>query len=83
MADYLASGWEKGRRPMGMKKNTKTNTKPKQNRAEAERWLIDAALDLIQRNGARDGIAPAALADLGDGDNHHQLCLDSAVWRQN
>jgi len=58
-----------------MKKNTKTNTKPKQNRAEAERRLIEAALDLIQRNGARDGIAPAARADLGDRDHHH-LCLD-------
>jgi AcrR family transcriptional regulator len=30
---------------------TKTNTKTKQNRAETERRLIDAALDLIRRNG--------------------------------
>ena len=35
---------------------TKTNTKTKQNRAETERRLIDAALDLIRRNGVLAGL---------------------------
>jgi AcrR family transcriptional regulator len=34
----------------------KTNTKTKQNRADTERRLIDAALDLIRRNGVLAGL---------------------------
>lgn len=42
----------------------------------------DAERDLYQivveaGDGARRSIAPAALADLGDGDNNHMLCLDT------
>jgi len=42
---------------------TKTNTKTKQNRAETERQLIDAALDLIRRNGVLAGLNLREVAD--------------------
>ncbi len=42
---------------------TKTNTKPKQNRAETERRLIDSALDLIRRNGVLAGLNLREVAD--------------------
>jgi len=42
---------------------TKTNTKTKQNRAETERRLIDAALDLIRRNGVLAGLNLREVAD--------------------
>ncbi len=45
------------------KTNTKTNTKTKQNRAETERRLIDAALDLIRRNGVLAGLNLREVAD--------------------
>ena len=45
------------------KKNAKTNTKPKQNRAETERRLIESALDLIQRNGVLAGLNLREVAD--------------------
>jgi AcrR family transcriptional regulator len=39
-----------------MAARTETKEKPKQNRAETERRLIEAALDLIQRNGVLAGL---------------------------
>ena len=42
---------------------TKTNTKTKQNRAETERRLTDAALDLIRRNGVLAGLNLREVAD--------------------
>ena len=42
---------------------TKTKTKPKQNRAETERRLIDAALNLIRRNGVLAGLNLREVAD--------------------
>ncbi len=42
---------------------TKTNTKTKKNRAETERRLIDAALDLIRRNGVLAGLNLREVAD--------------------
>ena len=48
---------------MGTKTNAKANTKPKQNRAETERRLIDVALDLIRRNGVLAGLNLREVAD--------------------
>ncbi len=48
---------------MATKTNTKTNTKTKQNRAETERRLIDAALDLIRRKGVLAGLNLREVAD--------------------
>ena len=48
---------------MATKTKTKTTTKSKQNRAETERRLIDAALDLIRRNGVLAGLNLREVAD--------------------
>ncbi|MCP4004306.1 MAG: helix-turn-helix transcriptional regulator, partial [bacterium] len=42
---------------------TKTKAKTKQNRADTERRLIDAALDLIRRNGVLAGLNLREVAD--------------------
>jgi AcrR family transcriptional regulator len=55
MARRLANRLEKATRPMA--------TKTKQNRAETERRLIDAALDLIRRNGVLAGLNLREVAD--------------------
>jgi hypothetical protein len=44
--------------------------------SDAERRLY--RVTVIRRDGSSDDIVPAALADLGDGDNNHLLCLDTA-----
>ena len=46
-----------------MTTKAETNTKPKQNRAETERRLIESALDLIQRNGVLAGLNLREVAD--------------------
>ncbi|MBO9449486.1 hypothetical protein J7426_04410 [Tropicibacter sp. R16_0] len=43
---------------------------------EAERLLY--RVTVADDAGAQRDIAPAALADLGDGDNNHMLCLDTS-----
>ena len=43
---------------------------------DAERRLY--RVTVVRRDGSSDEISPAALADLGDGDNNHLLCLDTA-----
>lgn len=43
---------------------------------EAERALYRVIVE--SPDGSRGVIAPAALADLGDNDNNHRLCLDTA-----
>ncbi len=43
---------------------------------DAERALYRVTVE--RADGTRDEIAPAALADLGDNDNNHFLCLDTA-----
>ena len=47
----------------GTKTGTRTSTKTKQNRAETERRLIDAALDLIRHNGVLAGLNLREVAD--------------------
>ena len=42
--------------------------------ADAERVLYQVTLD--QSDGSHKTVSPFALADLGDGDNNHLLCLD-------
>ena len=43
---------------------------------DAERLLYQVTLE--QSDGSSKVVAPFALADLGDGDNNHLLCLDVA-----
>ncbi len=43
---------------------------------DAERALYSVTVQ--SSDGARRDVAPIALADLGDGDNNHVLCLDTA-----
>ena len=42
---------------------------------DTERALYRVTVE--RADGTRDEIAPAALADLGDNDNNHHLCLDT------
>ncbi|MGK0224784.1 MAG: hypothetical protein ACI9ON_004041, partial [Limisphaerales bacterium] len=42
---------------------------------DAERRLYRVTVE--RGDGSIDDIIPAALADLGDGDNNHLLCLDT------
>ncbi len=44
---------------------------------DAERLLYRVTVE--RPDGSSDAIAPAALADLGDGDNNHHLCLDTSA----
>ena len=44
---------------------------------DAERLLYRVTVE--RPDGSSDEIAPAALADLGDGDNNHHLCLDTSA----
>lgn len=44
---------------------------------DAERMLYRVTVE--RADGSTQEIAPAALADLGDGDNNHLLCLDTAA----
>ena len=44
---------------------------------DAERLLYRVTVE--RPDGSSDEIAPAALADLGDGDNNHHLCLDTTA----
>ena len=44
---------------------------------DAERALYRVTVE--RPDGSRDEIAPAALADLGDRDNNHLLCLDTSA----
>ena len=44
---------------------------------DAERALYRVTLE--RADGSRDEIVPAALADLGDRDNNHLLCLDTSA----
>ena len=44
---------------------------------DAERMLY--RVTVAHPDGSKDVIAPAALADLGDNDNNHLLCLDTTI----
>ena len=44
---------------------------------DAERGLY--RVTVMHPDGSREEIAPAALADLGDNDNNHLLCLDTTT----
>ena len=44
---------------------------------DAERMLYSVTVE--RADGSTHKIAPAALADLADGDNNHLLCLDTAA----
>ena len=46
-------------------------------RSDAERALYRVTVE--RPDGSRDQIVPVALADLGDGDNNHHLCLDTSA----
>lgn len=45
---------------------------------EQERLLYQVTV--LQQDGQEQIVAPWALADVGDGDNNHLLCLDVAGW---
>ena len=44
---------------------------------DAERKLY--RVTVMRPDGSKDEVAPAALADLGDSDNNHLLCLDTTA----